>query len=81
MDTKQQSLERCNRRGEDGAQIWHQQVQEIVDQMSGQALLADIHDQLVAVIAARSDARVVPSIAGAIRQTYEALTAVLDRNP
>ncbi len=81
MDTKQQSLERCNRRGEDGAQIWHQQVREIVDQMSGQALLADIHDQLVAVIAARSDARVVPSIAGAIQQTYEALTAVLDRNP
>jgi predicted kinase len=81
MDTKQQSLERCNRRGEDGAQIWYQQVQEILDQMSGQALVADIHDQLVAVIAARSDAMVVPSIAGAIQQTYEALTAVLDRNP
>lgn len=30
MDTKQQLLlERCNRRGEHGAQIWHQQVQEI----------------------------------------------------
>ena len=81
MDTKQQSLERCNRRGEDGAQIWHQQVQEIVDQMDGQTLVADIHDQLMAVIAARSDASVVPSIAGAIQQTYEELTAVLDRNP
>jgi hypothetical protein len=35
----------------------------------------------MAVIAARSDASVVPSIAGAIQQTYEALTTVLDRNP
>ena len=81
MDTKQQSLERFNHRGEGGEQIWHQQVQEIVDDLGGQALLADWHDQLVAVIAARSDARVVPSTAGAIQQTYEALTAVLDRSP
>ena len=81
MDTKQQSLERFNRRGEGGEQIWHRQVQEIVDDLGGQALLADWHDQLVAVIAARSDARVVPSMAGAIQQTYEALTAILDRSP
>lgn len=81
MDTKQQSLERCQRRGEDGPQIWRQQVQEIVGQMSVPALMADIHDQLVAVLAARSDARVVPSMAGAIQQTYEALTAILDRSP
>jgi hypothetical protein len=81
MDTKQQSLERFKRRGEGGEQIWHRQVQEIVDDLGGQALLADIHDQLVAVLAARSDARVVPSMAGAIQQTYEALTAILDRIP
>jgi predicted kinase len=81
MDTKQQSVERCNRRGTDDAQIWHQQVQEIADRMSSEALVADIHDRLVAVIAARTDTRVVPSVAGAIQQTYEALTAVLDRSP
>jgi hypothetical protein len=40
MDTKQQSLERFNRRGEGGEQIWHRQVQEIVDDLGGQALLA-----------------------------------------
>jgi predicted ABC-type ATPase len=81
MDTKQRSVERCERRGEDGAEIWHQQVQEVANRMSGQALVADIHDRLVAAIAARSDTRVVPSIAGAIQQTYEAFTAVLDRSP
>lgn len=81
MDTKQQWLERCQRPAEHGGQVWHQQVQDVVDQMTVQALVADIHDQLTAVIAARSDARVVPSIAGAIQQTYDALTAVLERNP
>jgi predicted kinase len=81
MDTKTRSLKRFNRLGEDGEQIWHQQVQEIVEDMGGQALLADMHDRLVAVLAARSDATVVPSIAGASQQTYEALTAILDRNP
>jgi hypothetical protein len=81
MDTKQRSLERFNRRGENGELPWHQQVQEIVERGGGQALLARMHDQLTAALAARPGAVVVPSNAGAIQQTYEALTAVLDPAP
>jgi len=81
MDAKQRSLERFNRRGEDGELPWHRQVQQIVEHSGGQALLADMHDQLTAVVAARHHAIVVPSVAGAIQQTYEALTAILDPKP
>jgi predicted kinase len=81
MDTKQRSVERFNRRGDDSELPWHRQVQEIVEHNGGQALLADMHDQLTAVLAARSDATIVPSIARAIQQTYEALTAILDLKP
>jgi hypothetical protein len=78
MDARQRSLERFNRRGEGGELPWHRQVQEIVERDGGQELLADMYDQLTDVLAARRDAIVIPSAAGAIQQTYEALTAILD---
>jgi hypothetical protein len=40
-----------------------------------------MHDQLIDVLAARPDATVIPSAAGAIQQTYEALIAILDPKP
>jgi predicted kinase len=81
MDTKEGSLERFNHRGENRELPWHRQVQEIVERGGGQVLLARMHDQLTAVLAARPNAVVVPSAAGAIQQTYEALTAILDPTP
>lgn len=81
METKQRSIERFNRRGENSKLPWHQQVQEIVERNGGQVFLADMHDQLTAVLAARHDATVVLSVEGAIQQTYEALTAILDPKP
>jgi len=81
MDAKEQSVERFNRRGKNEELPWHQQVQQIVERGGGQAFLARMHDQLTAVLAARPDAIVVPSAAGAIQQTYEALTAILDPAP
>lgn len=81
MDAKQRSLERFNRRGENGELPWRRQVQEIVERNGGQALLAAMHDQLTAVLVERPDATVIPSAAGAIQQTYEALAAILDPKP
>jgi hypothetical protein len=40
-----------------------------------------MHDQLTAVLAARPGATVIPSAAGAIQQTYQALAASLDPKP
>jgi predicted kinase len=81
MDAKERSLARFNRRGENGELPWHRQVQEIVERGGGQALLGRMHDQLTAVLAARPHAVVVPSAPGAIQQTYEALTTILDPTP
>jgi hypothetical protein len=77
MDSKQRSLERFSRRGEGDELPWHRHVQEIVERSGGQALLAGMYDQLTAVLAARPDATVIPSVAGAVEQTYRALTAIL----
>jgi predicted kinase len=78
MDTKERALERFNQRGQSTELPWHQQVLQIVERSGGEAHLADTHDRLMAVLAARPDAIVVPSVAGAIQQTYQALTAILD---
>lgn len=81
MDAKQRSIERFDRRGQDGQLLWHRQVQQIVENLGGPVFLADMYDQLTAVVEARPNARVVPSVAGAIQQTYQALTEVLDPKP
>lgn len=81
MDDKQRCIERFNRRGEGGENSWHRQVQQIVGVLGGQAFLADMYDQLIAVVEARPDATVVLSVAGAIQQTYEALTELIDSSP
>jgi predicted kinase len=81
MDDKQQSIERFNRRGEDGQLLWHRLVQQIVGDLGGPVFLASMYDQLTAVVEARPNVRVVPSVAGAIQQTYQALTEVLDPKP
>ncbi|MDQ3716349.1 MAG: ATP-binding protein [Actinomycetota bacterium] len=78
MDTKERSIQRFTDRGDDDTLAWHRQVRDIVNRAGGAALLADMYDQLAEVIRTRTNAVVVPSVAGAVRQTYEAVAAVLD---
>jgi len=80
MDDRRRSVERFYRRGEGSDLAWHRHVREVVERSGGPALLARMHDQLTGVLAARPDATVIPSVAGAIGETYEALTAVLGSN-
>lgn len=77
MDSKQGSLDRFAHRGEDDELPWHRQVREIVTRQGGPSLLAVLHDRLTEVIRARPAAVVLPSVAGAVQQTYEALSVVL----
>lgn len=77
MDTKQRSLDRFGRRGGDGELGWHRYVQEVVEQGGGRALLGTMHDELTAVLAARSRAIVIASTEGAIKESYRALLAAL----
>jgi hypothetical protein len=81
MDTKRRSLERFGRRGGNGEPDWHRYVQEIVEQGGGEALLASMHDELTAVMAARPRAIVIPSTEGAIQRSYQALIVALGAGP
>jgi hypothetical protein len=81
MDTKARSLERFGHRGGDGEPGWHRYVQEIVEQGGGQALLATMHDELTAVLAAQPRAIVIASTEGAIKESYRALLAALGPGP
>ncbi|MGI8433609.1 MAG: NUDIX domain-containing protein [Nocardioidaceae bacterium] len=78
MDTKERALERFTHRSRSGALRWHRQVQEVVDRLGGVPHLAGMYDCLVDVLASRPTAVIVPSNSGAVRQTYAALSAVLD---
>ncbi len=63
-----------------GAELsWHREVQELVDRNGGLALLADMYDRLIDVLRSRPAATVVPSHAGSVQQTYEALAEVVDK--
>ncbi len=78
MDSKERSIQRFSSRGDDDELAWHRQVRDIVDRTGGEALLAGMYDQLAEVIRTRTNAVVVSSVAGALRQTDEAVAAILD---
>lgn len=78
MDTTARSIQRFSSRGADDPLAWHRQVRDIVERTGGKVLLADMYDRLGEVIAARTNAVVVPSIVGAVHQTYKAVAAILD---
>lgn len=81
MDTKERSLRRFTDRGTAAELPWHGQVQELVESSGGLSLLGEMHDRLTEVLQFRPEAAVVPSAAGRLEQTYDALTAVLDTRP
>ncbi|MEV0703824.1 AAA family ATPase [Saccharopolyspora sp. NPDC050389] len=81
MDTKERSVERFMRRGEDDDLPWHQQVKEIVAREGGFSRLSEMHDQLIEVVQLRPAATVVASEAGAVQRTYEDLIKALEVKP
>lgn len=78
MDTKERSLARFTNRSAEAALPWHSDVQDGVERGGGLLLLADMYDRLTDVLGSRPDCDIVPSDVGAIRQTYQALTEVLE---
>lgn len=81
MDTKEHALERFYRRGDNDAADGHQHVREVVERSGGQAFLARMYDELTVVLAARPEATVLTTAAGAIGQACQALTAALGAVP
>lgn len=77
LDTRDNSLGRFARRGDGEQRPWHGQVQRIVEETGGNALLTAMHDQLTEVLRARPATTVLPSTEGEIDRTYQALVAAL----
>jgi predicted kinase len=78
MDTRDECLRRFTARSEAPGQLWHREVKEVVDAGGGLALLGDMYDRLIEVSGARPNAVVIPSVTGAIEQTYRTLERLLD---
>ena len=77
MDSRENALDRFGDRGADDEQPWHRYIRDLVDGLGGRAHLAGMYDQFTAMLAARPQATVLPTTAGAIELAYQALTAAL----
>ena len=81
MDDKRSAVRRFADRGTGDADPWHDQVKGIVAALGGEPALASMHDRLVEVVAARPQAIVVQSVAGAVDDTYAQVCAALSSTP
>jgi predicted kinase len=74
MDDEQHVVGRFNRRGEDApADAWHVQVRAIVAAEGGDEVLVHYHRALQQLIVERPDAVVIPTVEGAVDETYQQL--------
>lgn len=78
MDSLERSLERFARRDLNDDAPWHREVKKVVQLHGGPALLADMHDQLTALLQTRPSATVLSSREGGIQQDYDALITFLN---
>lgn len=78
MDGRDASVARFHRRGGVGDDPWHDQVRAIVAAGGGDQALAEFHAGLERLLRERPCAVLVPSVEGAVEQTYRALVASLD---
>lgn len=70
-------MARFERRGRDSDDPWIRHHHRLIGLRGGPVLLGSMHDDLLALVRERPGAVVVPSVAGAVRETYELLTDVL----
>ena len=78
MDSAQQSVERFYARGANDDDPWHAHVVRVVEAAGGAASLTAMHERLCRLLSMRQHAVVIPTSAGAIAATYEALLDALD---
>ncbi|GIF75620.1 AAA family ATPase [Asanoa siamensis] len=77
LDDRQASIERFAHRARDDDDPWVRHHQRFVEQRGGTAFLGSMYDDLLEVLRQRPLAVVVPSTAGAVRETYDRLATVL----
>jgi predicted kinase len=80
LDDREAAIERFNRRARDSDDPWIRHHHRRIELGGGPAVLATMYDTLMDVVSRRPGTVVVPSAAGAVRETYELLADVL-RDP
>jgi predicted kinase len=78
LDSRDNALRRFAERSRATVDPHHVQAHEMVERDGGEALLVAYHDRLLAFLADRPHATVLPSVAGDPVRTYESLLTLLD---
>jgi hypothetical protein len=77
LDDRDASIARFGRRGQETDDPWIHHFQRVVELEGGPVLLGTMYDDLQQVIRLRPNAIVVPSVLGAVLETYDRLAEVL----
>ena len=80
LDDRAAAIERFDRRAQDTDDPWVRHHHRLIESRGGPVVLGSMYDDLVKIVRLRPGAVVVPSVAGAVRETYELVAAVL-RSP
>lgn len=77
IDDRDAAIERFHRRARDSDDPWIRHHHRLIDRAGGSAVLATMYDDLLRVARLRPGTVVVPSTAGAVRETYDRLAGAL----
>jgi hypothetical protein len=77
LDDRQGSIERFDRRAQGNDDPWIRHHHRLVGLRGGPVLLGTMYDDLLEVVRLRPGAVVVPSVVGAVQETYGRLADVL----
>jgi hypothetical protein len=78
LDEREAAIERFNRRARDSDDPWIRHHHRLIELGGGSTVLGAMYDNLVKVVRLRPATVVVPSAAGAVRETYQLLADALD---
>jgi predicted kinase len=77
LDGREASMERFDRRARDNDDPWIRHHHRLIELRGGPVVLGSMYDDLLEVVRLRPGAVVVPSVVGAVRETYGLLMDVL----
>jgi predicted kinase len=77
LDDREAAVERFNHRARDSTDPWIRHHHRLIGLRGGSVVLETMYDGLLEVVRLRPGAVVVPSVAGAVQETYELLIDVL----
>ena len=77
LDDRQAAIMRFDRRAQESEDLWIRHHHRLIELGGGPVLLGTMYDNLMGVVRLRPGAVIVPSVAGAVQETYELLADAL----